>query len=83
MPTELFFQTCKRVGAAAIAFAVLWAFVLIMNNIVTRILGVTMLYYPVWPMPGNLLAGIGLGASLLMTYIARRTGMKPDLLLDL
>jgi len=83
MPNDLFYQTCKRVWAAAIAFAALWAFVLIMNNIVTRILGVTMLYYPVWPMPGNLLCGIGLAASLLMVFISTRLGMKPDLLLDL
>ena len=83
MPNDLFFQTCKRVGAAAIAFAALWAFALIMNNIVTRILGVTMLYYPVWPMPGNLICGIGLAASLLLAFISKRQGMKPDVLLDL
>ncbi|HEU5154908.1 MAG TPA: serine/threonine-protein kinase, partial [Gemmatimonadales bacterium] len=83
MPTELFFQTCKRVGAAAMAFAVLWTFALIMNNIVARILGVTMLYYPVWPMPGNLICGIGLAASVFMVFISRRAGMKPDVLLDL
>jgi serine/threonine-protein kinase len=83
MPSDLFYQTCKRVGAAALAFAALWAFALIMNNIVTRILGVTMLYYPVWPMPGNLLCGIGLAASLLMAFISTRRGVNPDVLLDL
>jgi len=83
MPSDLFYQTCKRVWAAGVAFAALWAFALIMNNIVTRILGVTMLYYPVWPMPGNLICGIGLAASLLIVSISRRPGMKPDVLLDL
>ena len=83
MPSDLFYQTCKRVWAAGVAFTALWAFALIMNNIVTRILGVTMLYYPVWPMPGNLICGIGLAASLLIVSISRRPGMKPDVLLDL
>jgi hypothetical protein len=77
------FQTCQRVWAASLAFAALWAFALIMNNVVARILGVTMLYYPVWPMPGNLIAGIGLAASLLMAYLARVKGFRQQLLLDL
>ena len=56
-------RPAARVWAASLAFAALWAFALVMNNVVARILGVTMLYYPVWPMPGNLIAGIGLAAS--------------------
>jgi tRNA A-37 threonylcarbamoyl transferase component Bud32 len=83
LPNDVMFQTCQRVWAASLAFAALWAFALFMNNVVARILGVTMLYYPVWPMPGNLIAGIGLAASLVMAYLARVKGFRQQLLLDL
>lgn len=83
LPNDVMYQTCQRVWAASLAFAALWAFALFMNNVVARILGVTMLYYPVWPMPGNLIAGIGLAASLLMAYLGRVKGFRQQLLLDL
>ncbi len=83
LPIDVMLQTCQRVWAASLAFAALWAFALFMNNVLARILGVTMLYYPVWPMPGNLIAGIGLAASLLLAYVARVKGLRQQLLLDL
>ena len=83
MPNELIYQTCRRVGAAGLAFAVLWAFVLVMNNVVGRLLAVEMFYYPVWPMPGNAIAGAGLAVSLLLSYLARRLQSRPEVLRDL
>ena len=37
MPSDLLEQTCKRVGVAALVFAAIWAWTLVMNNVVWRL----------------------------------------------
>lgn len=37
MEEDLLEQTCKRVGVAALVFAAIWAWTLVMNNVVWRL----------------------------------------------
>ncbi len=87
LPSDLLGQSCKRVGTASLVFAVLWAFELFMVNVVFRIVGGVEQHLGhfsnVWPMPGNLIAAIGLVMSIAMIFVARNLHHRPQLLLDL
>jgi serine/threonine-protein kinase len=74
------------VGAVGFAFAGLWAFALVMNSIVARLVGpipMMDMMKMVWPEPGLAIVLTGLVSSLLLAYLARRFKSKPDLLLDI
>jgi serine/threonine-protein kinase len=68
-------------------FAVLWAFELLMINVVFRLVGGVEQHLGhfsnVWPMPGNLIAVIGLVISVGMVFVAGFLRDRPLLLLDL
>jgi len=68
---------------AGVAFAALWAFALFVNNVVVRFVGLPPAAAELWPLPGNVIALIGLATSLLLAYLAGRLSPKPDLLLDI
>ena len=71
LPAEILEQTCKRVGIASFAFAGIWAWVLLMNTVVWRLVepdGGALL----GQMSGraNLVAVVGIGLSLAMVFVA-------------
>jgi serine/threonine protein kinase len=74
------FQTCKRVGIVSLVFASIWAFMTIMNNFVIGFISDRM--DTLYPFPGNILGAAGVGSSLLMVYLARKIGARPQLLID-
>jgi serine/threonine-protein kinase len=78
-------QACRRVGLASIAFASLWAFALVMNLGVARLLRGDMgiMAPAVWPMPGLPVALAGLALSVGMVFVAGALSQQPKLLLDL
>jgi eukaryotic-like serine/threonine-protein kinase len=80
LPTDLMGQTCRRVGIVSIVFASLWAFTLLMNNLVAGWLGEMAFMRELWPFPGNLVSLIGVVSSLGMTALAHRLSGKPQLL---
>src|SRR5918999_1501382 len=80
LPTDVICQTCRRVGIVSIVFASLWAFTLLMNNLVASWLGEMAFLRKLWPYPGNLVATIGVVSSLTMTGLAHRLSGKSILL---
>jgi hypothetical protein len=80
LPTDVICQTCRRVGIVSIVFASLWAFTLLMNNLVASWLGEMSFMRDLWPYPGNLVATIGVVSSLTMTGLAHRLSGKSILL---
>ncbi len=80
LPTDVISQTCRRVGIVSIVFATLWAFTLLMNNLVASWLGEMAFMRELWPYPGNLVATIGVVSSLTMTGLAHRLSGKSILL---
>lgn len=84
MPFDLLEQSCKRVGILGLVFAGLWVFGLVMANVAGRVgLDDMHVHAHAWPMPGNLVAGIGLAMSLGLTALAAKLHDRPNLLLDL
>lgn len=83
LPTELLEQSCKRVGIASLVFASLWALAIIMANVVARFVETPLLFEATWPMPGNVIAVIGLVLSVVMIFVAGSLHRRPNLLLDL
>ena len=87
MPADMLEQTCRRVGVAGVVFAAIWAVVLLMQNVVYRLFpahDVTHFnFVEVWPMPGNLIAGIGVVTSLALIPLARHLSGRPHLLIRL
>jgi len=87
MPADVLEQSCKRVGIAAIAFASIWIVSLLMNTFVRQWLD----WVPpkmlgpqgLWPMPGNLVSGIGIGMSVALAFAAARLSKRPERLLQL
>ncbi|HEU4724797.1 MAG TPA: serine/threonine-protein kinase [Candidatus Eisenbacteria bacterium] len=85
LPTEILQQSCKRLGIMAVIFASVWMISIVMNNFVHDLLhhmkmdmmGIN----AVWPMPGNLVAGIGIGISAIVFLIAWKHPLKPETLL--
>ncbi len=84
LPAELLDQACKRVGIAGMVFAGIWLFVLLMQNVAIGFLDAPVpdAVSRVWPMPGNLVAGIGLALSLALVFAARQLHTRPAILLD-
>ncbi|HEX5962709.1 MAG TPA: serine/threonine-protein kinase [Gemmatimonadales bacterium] len=80
LPKDLMCQTCSRVGIVSIVFGSIWAFMTIMNNFVIRLISDRMA--TLYPYPGNILGAAGVASSILMVYLARRIGSKPQLLID-
>jgi len=68
-------------------FAAIWAVVLLMQNVVYRFFPTHEVthfnFVEVWPMPGNLIAGIGVVASLTLIPLARHLSGRPHLLIRL
>ncbi len=84
MPFDLLEQSCKRVGILGLVFAGMWAFGLLMANVAGRFVMDEMpLHAHAWPMPGNLVAGIGIAMSLGLTALAAKLHDRPNFLLDL
>lgn len=83
MPYDVVRQTCRRVGAVGFVAAGLWMFALVANNLIARITGHPAMIEQIWPHPGLRVAVIGLAASLLLIYLARRLENRPQLLLDM
>ena len=83
LPAEIVEQTCRRVGIASLAFAGVWAWVLLMNTVVWRLAG-----------PGgesvfgelgsraNLITVAGICLSLAMVPLASALHHRPALLID-
>ncbi|MEK6253595.1 MAG: hypothetical protein N2B05_02755, partial [Gemmatimonadales bacterium] len=82
MPSDLLEQTCKRVGVAALAFAAMWAWTLVMNNVVWRLFDAVPNHVGEWGTFSNPIASIGLVISLGMVGIAGRLHHEPAKLLD-
>jgi serine/threonine-protein kinase len=82
MPSDLLEQTCKRVGIAALVFAAIWAWVLVMNNLAWRLFETVPEHVGAWTGFGNPIATIGLGLSLGMVFVAGRLHHEPEKLLD-
>ncbi|MEP7226739.1 MAG: hypothetical protein ABI785_05220, partial [Gemmatimonadales bacterium] len=72
LPSDLMFQTCRRVGIVGIVFASIWAFMTIMNNFVIRL--ITDRMDALYPYPGNIVGAAGVASSLLMVGLARKLG---------
>jgi serine/threonine-protein kinase len=84
LPPDLMGQACKRVAIAAIAFAVLWAFELIMGLKfagAARDMGI--MASGVWPTPGLGVVAVGFTLSIGMVFVAGALSDRPQLLLDL
>jgi len=80
LPSDMMFQTCRRVGIVSIVFASVWAFMTLVNNFITPLISDTMA--TLYPYPGNLLGAAGVASSLLVVGLARKLGHKPPLLID-
>lgn len=84
LPGDLLDQSCRRVGILGIVFAGIWAFGLILANVVTPLFLESMpLHGSAFPMPGNPIGAVGIVVSLSMTLLAVRLHHRPQLLLDL
>lgn len=83
LPYEILEQTCKRVGIAAMVFAGVWAWVLLMNTVVWRITGPTQFHVSSAVLsPSNLIAATGIALSVVMVFIAGALHHRPNLLID-
>jgi eukaryotic-like serine/threonine-protein kinase len=82
LPSEVMGQTCRRVGIVGVVFTALWALNFIMNTYVAGWFGEMAFMRDLWPFPGQIIAGIGVISSLLMTILARRLSPRPKLLVD-
>ncbi len=84
LPADLLDQSCRRVGIAALTFAGLWAFALLMNLVVSPLIpGEMPIGEGTWPIPGIPVAAAGLVLSLGMIGVANKLHDRPNLLLDL
>ena len=81
LPQELLEQSCKRVGIVGLVGVGLWAYALV-NAFVRPIAGVVSEagITAAFPMPGNVIAGVGVVASIALVFAARRLHHKPLLL---
>ena len=68
LPPDLLAQAAGRVRIAGYAIGAIWLIFLILMNPLSRLLEGNRMMGRGWPMPGNLIAAIGLGLSLLMAW---------------
>jgi serine/threonine-protein kinase len=81
LPSDVIQQTCRRVYAVGLLGSGLWAFALVANSLVARLMGHPAVIEELWPYPGVPISTIGLATSLLMVYLAVRLRHRPQLLL--
>ena len=81
LPSDLMVQTCRRVGIVSVVFASIWAFMTVMNNFVIRLISDRM--DSLYPYPGNAIGVAGVASSVVMVYLARKIGHKPQRLIDI
>lgn len=74
-------RSARRVHVAGLAFAAVWAWVLIMNLLPWRLAGASPSLHGPWPWPGFGLTAAGILLSLGMAGLARRFRDRPDALL--
>ncbi len=81
LPPDLLQQSCKRVGIVGMVGIGLWGYAIV-NAIVRPIAGVLPEagLAAAFPMPGNVISGIGLVVSVALVVAARRLHHKPMLL---
>jgi tRNA A-37 threonylcarbamoyl transferase component Bud32 len=81
LPQDLLEQSCKRVGMVGLVGIGLWGYA-IANALIRPIAGVvqTAGITAAFPMPGNVIAGVGVIASLVLVVAARSLHHKPILL---
>ncbi len=82
LPADLLAQSCRRVAIVATVFASLFAVAIILNNVILHAYMGRAPGLEAWPMPGNLVAGLGIGASVVMVWVAGRLSSRPARLLD-
>ncbi|HEU4334766.1 MAG TPA: serine/threonine-protein kinase [Candidatus Eisenbacteria bacterium] len=85
LPPDVLQQSCKRLGIMAVIFAFMWTIPIVLNNFVHewlhRMRIDEMAHQVGWPMPGNLIAAIGIVSSLILLLLARRFSGRPTALL--
>ncbi len=75
-------QTCRRITAVAVVFAILWALMILVFGVVGQRYALLSDMMTRWPWPGYALAGTGLTASVLLLLFGHRLNHKPELLMD-
>jgi serine/threonine-protein kinase len=85
LPADVLRQSCKRIGIMSAIFAIIWTIPIILNDFVHDWLHqmsfAEMSHATWWPMPGRLVAGIGIASSLGLLLLAARFSVRPALLL--
>jgi eukaryotic-like serine/threonine-protein kinase len=84
-PPDMMKQACQRVRLMSLSIAAIWAIALLVNNPIAALLGHqhTGRLALMWPMPGNLIAAIGLVASLATYWVVKRLKPEPGTILNL
>ena len=85
LPADVLAQSCKRIGIMATVFGSMWVVAILMNDVVRHFLtrgdmGMGGLELA-WPMPGNLIAGLGIAISAVVVWFARMRGQDRENLL--
>jgi len=81
LPEDLLAQSCRRVGAISMLFAVGWTVSLVLHFVGAW--SGSPVASPAWPQPGITVAAIGIVTSVIMVVLANRFDDRPDVLLDL
>jgi hypothetical protein len=84
LPPDVLQQSCRRIGIMSIIFAGMWAVPIFLNNFVhewVHHMRLEEMHGVGWPMPGNLIAGIGIALSIGMVVLASRLHDRPTRLL--
>ncbi len=83
LPPDLLEQSCKRIAIVAMVFAGLWMLPLVLNPVALRFApDDPFVAGAAWPMPGRLIAGLGLLLSLGMVFVAAKLHPAPSVLLN-
>jgi serine/threonine-protein kinase len=85
LPPDVLQQSCKRIGIMSAIFAFMWLVPIVLNSVVHDLLHnmrISEMHVADWPMPGNLICGIGLAISIGMVFLARGLHDRPTFLLN-
>ena len=82
LPSDVLAQTCRRVMAVGVAFAVLWSLGLVAFLLLRQQMSSMGLMQDVWQVPGPAISVTGLAASLLLVFLSGPLSSEPELLLD-